>query len=148
MIYTKNKHLPSFDDTIIRSVDSVVNATYFAEDNLDAKAQLYPEQYSNEYRTVFLKLPRRCGKTTYLKKLLDHFESNIGLGRVVLIVPKQVMKHDLYGRDSRVETVQSFAAKYSRGYCVYPRVILYDELHPNPKEKLYLGTKFTLGLYT
>lgn len=149
MIYTKTVSKRIFNDNIIRAVDSVINATYFSEHGSEAKQYFERlEQYGNEYRTVFLKLPRQCGKTTYLKKLLDHFESSIGLGKFKLVVPRLVMKRELYDDDLRVETLHSFTSKYGNGYCIYPEVILYDEVSPNSKEKLYLGTKFTVGLYT
>jgi predicted AAA+ superfamily ATPase len=68
MIYTREKN---FDDRLIRSIDAVVDQMLnmsFAKDSY-----LTDEQYVSEYRTLMLNLPRRCGKTTYLQKVCEHF---------------------------------------------------------------------------
>lgn len=147
MIYNTTKMQKPFDDTIIRSVDSLVDAVFYTDNEYTSSKQyLSSDQYNAEYRSVFLKLPRRTGKTVYLTKLLQHFSNNTSF-KVSLIVPKMTMKHDLYRDDPRVYTLSTFKQKYAWGAIGnYPDIILYDEL--NNHESLYTGRIFTLGLYT
>jgi hypothetical protein len=153
MIYQQPEYKRPFDDSIIRSVDAVVNST--VNRNIgDFKNYLSDDEYEEEYRTVFMKLPRRCGKTVYLNKLLEHFQKNMGLN-TWLVVPKIVMKRELYFHHSRVLTLSEivdpnrifYQGLCGRGYSGRPDVMLYDEVHPD-NEKIIHGSKFTFGLYT
>lgn len=148
MIYGSNKIEKPFDDTIIRSVDSLVNSVFYSDHNEKAKDCLTLEQYSAEYRTIILKLPRQCGKTVYLKKLMQHFKNSTQYS-VNLIVPKLEMKSNLYHDSGNVYTPNEFSDKYHWGSADknYPDILLYDELS-NKERYLPAGKIFTLGLYT
>lgn len=154
MIYQQPEYKRPFDDSIIRSVDAVVDSTFNKNTGLDVKQHLSDVAYEREFRTVFMQLPRRCGKTVYLTKLLEHFNQKMGL-QTWLVVPKLVVKKELYFNHSRVLTLSEIIDP-NRVFCIglngigwsdKPDVMLYDEVHP-VNEKIIRGSKFTLGLYT
>jgi len=152
MIYQQPEHKKPFDDSIIRSVDSVVNSTFY-KDSASFSSQIPNEMYEREFRTVFMQLPRQCGKTVYLSKLLDRFQM-MGF-HTWLVVPKMTMKRELYSHHSSVLTLHEIAGPdrvfcfglNGRRYSGKPDVMLYDEVYPD-NEKIIPGCKFTLGLYT
>ena len=154
MIYQQPEYKRPFDDSIIRSVDAVVDSTFNKNTSLDIKQHLSNGTYEREFRTVFMQLPRQCGKTVYLTKLLEHFDQKMGL-QTWLVVPKIVMKRELYFHHSKVLTLHEIAdpsrvfclGLNGRGYSDKPDVMLYDEVLPG-NEKIIRGSKFTLGLYT
>ena len=154
MIYQQPEYKKPFDDSIIRSVDAVVNSTFNKNTGLDIEQHFSNGAYEREFRTVFMQLPRRCGKTVYLTKLLEHFEQKMRL-QTWLVVPKYVMKKKLYFNHSRVLTLSEIVdpnrvfclGLNGRGWSDKPDVMLYDEVCPD-NEKIIRGSKFTLGLYT
>lgn len=75
MIYDNIKHEP-FDDTVVRAVDMMVDRL-FGQGIKSYHCYLSANQYVHEYNTLDLRLPRQCGKTTYLKKLLDHLPDSV-----------------------------------------------------------------------
>lgn len=155
MIYSHIGFKRPFDDSIIRSVDAVVNTTFNKNISLDVKQHMPDNIYEREFRTVFIQLPRRCGKTVYLNKLLDHFRRNTGLN-TWLVVPNMAMKKESYCNHSKVLTLREINDPNNYIFCRWlngledgnkPEVMLYDEVHPHT-ENIVRGSKFTLGLYT
>jgi len=156
MIY-KTTRKPVFDDTIIKGVDSIVDGMYHRKTETYAN-HLPTIAYLNEFRSVFLALPRQTGKTTYIKKLYAHLQD---MGHCpVIITNRKIDADNSYGRNFEVKPIHqitdigSFLGKQS-----YYDVLLFDEVHPDKaKQALALlstyqnrfTTKinFVLGLYT
>jgi len=156
MIY-ENTRKPVFDDTIIRGVDSIVDGMYHRKTETYAE-HLPPIAYLNEFRSVFLALPRQTGKTTYIKKLYAHLQD---MGHCpVIITNRKIDADNSFGRSFEVKTLQqisdirSILSKQS-----HYDVLLFDEVHPDKaREALVLLTTyrnrftkkidFVLGLYT
>ena len=147
MIYKQNQKRKSFDESIIRSVDAVVNSTFHANHD-EHLVHLSLPQFSSEFRTVFLKLPRQCGKTTYLSRLKTHLETEYGL-LVYVVVPRLQMKKP-YENENHVYILSTLHSEdFFRGYQKYPDVILYDEVSESTKGvRVIPGSLYTLGLYT
>jgi len=154
MIYDKQKS--KFDDTIIRAVDSLVNATYYGNGGeYNTNPNMTDEIFKREYKTLFLGLPRQCGKSLYLTKLLNHFQNDLML-RTYLIYPKLEMLKctDRYYKNHESKFTISQIHDMSNPVWYSspiggPDVMLYDEVDPAKyDEKMVRGKKLTLALYT
>ena len=154
MIYDKQK--PKFDDTIIRAVDLLVNATYYGNGGeYNTNPNMTDEIFEREYKTLFLGLPRQCGKSLYLTKLLKHFQNDLML-KTYLIYPKlEMLKYtDRYYKNDKAKfTINQIHDMSNPAWCPgatsEPDVMLYDEVDPAKyDEKMVRGKKFTLALYT
>lgn len=154
MIYDKQK--PKFDDTIIRAVDLLVNATYYGNGGeYNTNPNMTDEIFKREYKTLFLLLPRQCGKSLYLTKLLNHFQNDLML-KTYLIYPKlEMLKYTdrYYKNDKSKFTISQIHNMACPVWCPSPTsnpdVMLYDEVDPAKyDEKMVRGKKFTLALYT
>ena len=135
MIYTEIKE--EFDDTIIRAADALINASYFDQRYYFYTSDIPKRAQSSEFRTVSLSLPRRCGKTTYLAKLANHFRNH---GKsVIVFTPRLEM--------ARNEPWTNVAVSYAS---VSPErrfsadIILYDEVFDFD----HFGDDFTISLHT
>ena len=154
MIYDKTEK--KFDDTIIRAVDSLVNATYYGNGGeINNHPNRTAEIFEREYKTLFLGLPRQCGKSLYLSKLLKHFQNDLML-KTYLIYPKmEMLKYTdrYYKNDKSKFTISQIHDMSNPAWYPSPTskpdVILYDEVDPAKyDEKMVRGKKFTLALYT
>lgn len=156
MIYETTRK-PVFDDTIIRGVDAIVNGMYYSKTE-DYKVHLPPLAYLNEYRSMFLSLPRQTGKTTYIKKLYSYLQDMSH--HPVIVTRRKVDADDNFGRNFETKTVcelKNIRAISGKQY--YYDVILFDEVQPQEAKEV-LGVispyqdrfcskiNFVLGLYT
>lgn len=156
MIY-ETKPKPVFDDTIIRGVDKIVNGVYYNKRE-EYASHLPPFAYLNEFRCVFLALPRQTGKTTYIKKLYTHLE-NMG-HKPVIVTRRKIDAFHGFERNSNTKTLHQIKdIRTILGRQYYYDVVLFDEVQPqDAKEVLEIlssyqnrftsNIEFVLGLYT
>jgi hypothetical protein len=78
------------------------------------------DSYINEYRTIVLKLPRQCGKSTYIKE-------NVGLNDLVIFHSHQMMRYFGENLASNIvfnDTINLDSVIFTKQY----RIIWCDEL--------------------
>lgn len=156
MIYNEQENVP-FDDTIIRGVDKIVDGLYFRNDS-KYTGSLTTTQYFDEYRAVFIKLPRRTGKTTYLKKLYSHL---VYKGHNPVIVTSKFSEKQInYESKFETKTVQELIKRQTLlGRQTYYDIFLCDEVKPQEAKEVLAHlcqythnfsskVNFVLGLYT
>ena len=144
MIYTKTE-THRFDDTIIRSVDALINASYFDQRYWNHKAHIQPQLLHSEFRTLSLSLPRRCGKTTYLAKLAKYFKLR---GKsVIVFAPKlEMIRREPWSEMQNLNKMSyEMFKKSDRCYrSISADIILYDEVF----DFEHYGDDFTVSLHT
>ena len=127
LVYPENEiiDIQIFDDTLIRSVDRVVTSFLHRTNEPN-----YIGKYDAllEYRSLFLSLPRQCGKSQYLAKL-----STI-LKDAWVFHPTVAVKESATQRYSYWNSIQHFVPFKTlpnnlRGipYVQWPRYMIFDE---------------------
>ena len=83
MIYNRQETLAPFNDSYVRAADVMLD-TLYNKANITEEQSMGLIGYVLDYRFVHIRVPRRVGKSTYLKKVANHL-ANTEDGSVIFI---------------------------------------------------------------